>query len=94
MLECDDGNLNDGDGCSHDCKVEENFLCYRQLEGPDVCRETILPEASIKVLRGNRISVVFSKFVFPTHSSNLVQHKIRQRFDPSCKDNAELSGQG
>jgi fibro-slime domain-containing protein len=24
---CDDGNNNDGDGCSHDCKVEAGFKC-------------------------------------------------------------------
>lgn len=27
MLECDDGNLNSGDGCSSTCKVETNFTC-------------------------------------------------------------------
>jgi len=25
--DCDDGNLNDGDGCSHDCKLEPGFMC-------------------------------------------------------------------
>ena len=24
---CDDGNQSDGDGCSHDCKVEDGFIC-------------------------------------------------------------------
>jgi cysteine-rich repeat protein len=24
---CDDGNQADGDGCSHDCKVEDGFIC-------------------------------------------------------------------
>ena len=25
--ECDDGNLEDGDGCSHDMLIEEGWLC-------------------------------------------------------------------
>ena len=25
--QCDDGNNNDGDGCSHDCKLEGSFMC-------------------------------------------------------------------
>lgn len=24
---CDDGNTNNGDGCSSDCQVEENYVC-------------------------------------------------------------------
>ena len=27
MLSCDDGNNEDGDGCSRDCKVEEGYVC-------------------------------------------------------------------
>ena len=26
-IECDDGNLIDGDGCSKDCKIEEFYKC-------------------------------------------------------------------
>ena len=28
ILECDDGNLNDGDGCSSMCVIEANYFCY------------------------------------------------------------------
>jgi len=31
-VECDDGNKNDGDGCSSSCKIEANFACTRQFE--------------------------------------------------------------
>ena len=24
---CDDGNMNDNDGCTHDCKVELGWVC-------------------------------------------------------------------
>ena len=27
FVECDDGNLNDGDGCSSTCEIEENYKC-------------------------------------------------------------------
>jgi cysteine-rich repeat protein len=30
---CDDGNLIDGDGCSHDCKIEPGFVCTTTTKG-------------------------------------------------------------
>jgi len=33
--ECDDGNLNDGDGCDHKCQHEEGWFCTK--ERPSVC---------------------------------------------------------
>jgi len=33
--ECDDGNHNDGDGCSHICQVESGWFCTK--ERPSVC---------------------------------------------------------
>ena len=35
---CDDGNLNDGDGCSSTCMVEPNFVCSGE---PSVCEPFI-----------------------------------------------------
>jgi proprotein convertase subtilisin/kexin type 5 len=38
--ECDDGNIEDGDGCSSDCKVEPGFVCMpldTTTLGPDLC---------------------------------------------------------
>ena len=38
MLECDDGNLIDGDGCSKDCKIEEGYVCSGgSVDSPDKC---------------------------------------------------------
>lgn len=68
--ECDDGNLQDGDGCSHKCTVEKGYRCYKQAEGPDECTDIAPPEAAVKVIRGNTIVVSFNELVFPTHSSN------------------------
>jgi large repetitive protein len=35
--ECDDGNIIDGDGCSKDCSIEDNFACSQS--SPSVCRD-------------------------------------------------------
>ena len=36
--QCDDGNLEDGDGCSSTCTVETNFRCLNgSSSGPSVC---------------------------------------------------------
>ena len=51
---CDDGNNNDGDGCSSDCFVEDNFVCKRganytpvsqlpEKMNRDVCTEELSP---------------------------------------------------
>jgi len=32
--ECDDGNLLDGDGCSHDCKIEKGWTCTSAYDNP------------------------------------------------------------
>ena len=29
---CDDGNLNNGDGCNSECEVEDGFVCERGLQ--------------------------------------------------------------
>lgn len=39
-IECDDGNNISGDGCSFDCKIEENFTCKRSnFTSPDHCAQ-------------------------------------------------------
>ena len=36
--ECDDGNGLSGDGCSSDCKIEDNYNCSGgSFSTPDVC---------------------------------------------------------
>lgn len=35
---CDDGNKEDGDGCSTYCEVEENYFCYSaDINEPELC---------------------------------------------------------
>jgi hypothetical protein len=40
LLECDDGNMNSGDGCSASCKVEPGWRCGGGTRTkPDSCTE-------------------------------------------------------
>ena len=32
QLECHDGNLIDGDGCSSKCKIEDGYSCFNSSE--------------------------------------------------------------
>jgi cysteine-rich repeat protein len=37
-LECDDGNLENGDGCDYTCQVEDNFTCFNnKTDEPTIC---------------------------------------------------------
>ncbi|CDW83584.1 UNKNOWN [Stylonychia lemnae] len=46
--QCDDGNLNDGDGCSSQCRVESNYKCIGgSTTSKDICQDTLGPTVSI-----------------------------------------------
>ena len=48
LLECDDGNLLDGDGCNSFCEVEAGYLCEGGNEDtPDKCLDVLPPTAKI-----------------------------------------------
>lgn len=34
---CDDGNLDDGDGCSENCDIEANWICHNTLYETSSC---------------------------------------------------------
>jgi len=59
ILECDDGNIQDGDGCSKDCKIEEYYECSGgDFEHADICiNRKPLEIASFKYY-GNRTAVL------------------------------------
>ena len=53
QLDCDDGNLIDGDGCSSQCKIEDGYKCEISKQGgPDICTDNLPPEAII-ILKTN-----------------------------------------
>ena len=38
MIECDDGNLLNGDGCDKYCRVERGYKCSQgNFHTPDIC---------------------------------------------------------
>ena len=45
---CDDGNLDNGDGCNELCEIEAGWACAGGDESnPDVCKDTEGPTASL-----------------------------------------------
>jgi cysteine-rich repeat protein len=39
LLDCDDGNTKDNDGCSANCKVEPGYICSGgTMDSPDFCQ--------------------------------------------------------
>ncbi len=44
--QCDDGNEDDGDGCSSSCKIEPNFTCITQ-DGKSVCKSLLCGNGKI-----------------------------------------------
>ena len=66
VVQCDDGNIQSGDGCSSDCKIEEDFRCKDgNYNNSDICLETIPPFiASFRQTNGHKeLLVTFSEFV-------------------------------
>lgn len=44
ILECDDGNSINGDGCSSTCTIEEDYECEGgSSSSPDTCKSTVGP---------------------------------------------------
>ncbi len=72
MVECDDGNNLDGDGCSADCKVESGYSCTRRTaQGlPDLCVDVVSPTAELHVAKGNLLQVQFSESVVYAFKGN------------------------
>ena len=45
MVECDDGNREDGDGCDHNCRVEDGYICSGgRINAPDICKNMKSPQ--------------------------------------------------
>ena len=75
-VECDDGNLDDGDGCDSECKVEFGFSCYRREGLPDVCIDMLSPRATLTVKKGNVLLVTFTEKVVSFANSTNNFHKF------------------
>ena len=59
---CDDGNTQDGDGCSQSCTIEFGFKCDNAE--PSKCQENIAPLAEVvSVTSSNVVILQFSEEV-------------------------------
>ena len=47
LEECDDGNLNDSDGCSKECKIEENWVCVTKDTEFSTCFYYKIPQLQL-----------------------------------------------
>ena len=65
ILQCDDGNLVDGDGCSSECEIESNYVCYGgSMLSPDKCNSTLPLKFEKVTYYGNKtVSIIFTKAV-------------------------------
>ena len=68
--ECDDQNFDDGDGCSSDCTVEDNYVCMpldTTTMGPDVCFCNAKPLSASWTNYWGTIEIIFgSQIVYNT----------------------------
>lgn len=59
--DCDDGNLNDNDGCSSTCKLEDRYACF-QVNGTSFCSLLSLGISFVSLLKdpdSNSITIIY-----------------------------------
>lgn len=62
LLQCDDGNSIDGDGCSRACEVEMDWTCTGgSPTARDVCSYVVLDIESLQVTENNNLILAFNK---------------------------------
>ena len=73
ILPCDDGNLEDNDGCSSKCGIEPAFVCSGgDYQGPDKCKNFIPPKATITATKEKKVILEFNRPVkFPVNCNIL-----------------------
>ena len=63
LVECDDGNILEGDGCSSSCTIESGYKCIHNTGLPDVCYDVRAPTATLIIKKGNMLEIAFSEEV-------------------------------
>lgn len=68
QLECDDGNIANGDGCSNQCQIEHGWTCTVSVpQGKSVCVDITPPTATLTFIKvtqdGYELSYSFSETV-------------------------------
>lgn len=91
ILECDDGNLLDGDGCSSICNVEPNYVCTGgDFSHCDICHSTLPLLFQDVLYYGNKtVFLIFSKPVFfkSTSIHNKLGPKLEKMFSLKIEGN-------
>jgi cysteine-rich repeat protein len=65
LLECDDGNLVNGDGCSSACEIEADWTCTGgSPTNSDICSVTELKFDSVNVTENNNLVLKFTKTAY------------------------------
>jgi len=85
QYECDDGNLNNGDGCSSKCTVEEGYECTSHTDKPDVCVDVKPPTATMTLRTGNILVITFSELILSTVDSKLLSETIDVSLKKKCE---------
>lgn len=67
QMECDDANNRNGDGCTHDCKIEDGFVCADNTFAPtrrSYCSYTAAIEFSVKWIEkdifANEVNITYT----------------------------------
>ena len=78
MVQCDDGNTVNGDGCNSNCEVEQGYFCSSEsMSEPDICIDIAPPTATLHVLAGNKLIVEFAELVKSTASFTELMKKMK-----------------
>ncbi|CAD8106425.1 unnamed protein product [Paramecium sonneborni] len=73
LEECDDGNQNDGDGCSKNCLIEINWICHLDSECTYVQYPIIISEYLMQKNENQYVKITFSQPVLQQSNLNYLQ---------------------
>ena len=76
LVQCDDGNVNNGDGCNQYCLVEYGYTCSLDTAKKDICKEIVPPLLFlINVTINNTVIFGFSEHVYANISRYIYIYK-------------------
>eukprot|EP01022_Parablepharisma_sp_SALTPOND_P028562 TRINITY_DN71152_c0_g1_i1.p1 TRINITY_DN71152_c0_g1~~TRINITY_DN71152_c0_g1_i1.p1 ORF type:complete len:1645 (-),score=40.75 TRINITY_DN71152_c0_g1_i1:653-5587(-) len=79
QVECDDGNKLSGDGCDSTCKIENGYKCYHRDGLPDFCVDSAPPTATLRIEKGNVLTIIYSEEVIAHTDSNTLSKSLNVR---------------
>ena len=87
ILQCDDGNLEDGDGCNSKCEVEPAFECFGgNSQGPDKCKNVIPLKVTFTATKERKLILEFDRpVIIPVNCKILKNIIIADQFNSTIK---------